>query len=364
MRRALPSLVLLASLALFVGWTQDNQSDWLKGIIYAGSGKIQLTDATGNLVGGGSGAFAGNVAIGGTLAVTGATTLRSTLNVGGAIGVTGAAALQSTLKVVSDTNIGGALGVTGAAALQSTLKVVGAESVGGALSVTGATTLQSTLFVAGAESVGGALSVTGATTLAGTLSATTGTFSGAITATSLTLSSNETVAGTLAASGTFTPGGGIVGIATNTNAPTGIIGEWGQVSRVFSAATGITSATPKNIGNAAASITLTPGDWQITAYCSYAPAATTSVSSIGCAVSKTSATTPATDTLSVPTACEIETFYSTATQVPGSGVQMGISIPSYRCIVSSNTTIFLVGYAAFTVSTMTVYGSMEVRRMR
>ncbi len=131
MKRA--SLVTVAALALFVGWTSTSTSEWFKGIIYAGSGKIQLTDATGNLVPQGNLTASGNVGIGGTLAVTGATTLRSTLAVSGA-----------------QTNAG-ALGVSGA------------------LGVTGAATLRSTL------------SVTGATTLAGALSAPTGTFSGPVT---------------------------------------------------------------------------------------------------------------------------------------------------------------------------------------
>lgn len=129
MKRFTPFITCLPLAALFAlaGWTSTSQSEWFKGIIYAGSGKIQLTDATGNLAPLGNLTSGGNVAITGTLAVTGATTLRSTLAVSGA--QTNAGAL----------NVVGAIGVTGAATLRSTLNVTGATTLSGALTATGAT---------------------------------------------------------------------------------------------------------------------------------------------------------------------------------------------------------------------------------
>lgn len=157
MKRA--ALITLASLALFVGWTSTSQSEWFKGIIYVGSGKIQLTDATGNLVPQGNLTASGNVAIGGTLAVTGATTLRSTL------AVTGAQTNSGALNVV------GALGVTGAATLRSTLSVAGATTLTDTLAVGGNTTLAGTTTASGAVTftnpsmvgVGAAVAATGTT---------------------------------------------------------------------------------------------------------------------------------------------------------------------------------------------------------
>jgi hypothetical protein len=122
-----PALITFASLLLFVGWTSTSQSEWFKGIIYAGSGKVQLTDATGNLMSAGSFAASGAVGVGGALSVTGATSLASTLS------VTGAQTNSSSLQVA------GALGVTGAATLRSTLAVSGASTFSGAISGTGAT---------------------------------------------------------------------------------------------------------------------------------------------------------------------------------------------------------------------------------
>lgn len=152
MKRFAPHLPLLALFA-FVGWTSTSQSEWFKGIIYAGSGKIQLTDATGNLVSAGNFTNGGNVAIAGTLAVTGATTLRSTLavtgtqtnagalNVTGALGVTGATTLRNTLSVANSTTLSGALLGT-SAGFSGQIDGGANVNVAGALAVTGTTTLR------------------------------------------------------------------------------------------------------------------------------------------------------------------------------------------------------------------------------
>jgi hypothetical protein len=104
----------LGSLVFLAAWTQNTQSDWLKGIIYAGSGKVQLTNANGQLATQGAISATGNVSIGGTLGVSGAATLSSTLavsgaeTVGGALAVTGALSTASTLAVTSTSTFTGA----------------------------------------------------------------------------------------------------------------------------------------------------------------------------------------------------------------------------------------------------------------
>lgn len=77
---------------------------------------------------------AGNTSVGGTLGVTGVTTL-------------------SSLSTTGNTSVGGTLGVTGATTLSSLS--TGNTSVGGTLGATGATTLNSTLVVAGNTNMNG-----------------------------------------------------------------------------------------------------------------------------------------------------------------------------------------------------------------
>jgi hypothetical protein len=85
--------------------------------------------------------------VGGTLGVTGATTLSSTLGVAGNVAVN---TDKFTVAATSgNTSVGGTLGVTGATTLSSTLGVTGATTLASTLGVTGAATLSSTLGVTG-----------------------------------------------------------------------------------------------------------------------------------------------------------------------------------------------------------------------
>jgi hypothetical protein len=120
-------------------------------------------------------ANASPTALSGTLNVTGATNLASTLNTEGAttlrstLGVTGATNLLSTLNTEGATTLRSTLGVTGATNLLNTLNTEGATTLRSTLGVTGATSLQNTLGVSGPTTLGSTLGVAGATSLASTL---------------------------------------------------------------------------------------------------------------------------------------------------------------------------------------------------
>jgi hypothetical protein len=164
-----------------------------------GANKLTVAAASGNTVVGGTltvtGAtsLSGNLAIPGNLSVTGTSTLTGATSVASTLAVTGLTSLSS-LSTSGAATIGTTLGVTGASTLAS-LGVTGAATVGTTLGVTGATTLAS-VGVTGAATVGTTLGVTGATTLASvgvTGAATVGTtldVTGAVT-----LSNNLTVTG-------------------------------------------------------------------------------------------------------------------------------------------------------------------------
>lgn len=191
--------------------------------ITLGSSTLALGSTTTGLAGLSSLGVTGNATVGGTLNVTGATTLSSTLGVtgnttlGGTLGVTGATTLSSTLGVAGDfavntnkftvaatsgnTSVGGTLSVTGNSTLAGTLAVTndlsvntnkfnvaastGNTSIAGTLGVTGAATLSSTLDVTGNLSVNSnkftVAAGSGNTAIAGTLAVTgAATFSSAV----------------------------------------------------------------------------------------------------------------------------------------------------------------------------------------
>lgn len=156
----------------------------------------------------------------------------------------------------------------------------------------------------------------------------------------------------------------LIGTQTNDNASSGRVGETLFMSRVRSAAASISTGTPLNL-TAAAKITLPPGDWWVSGAVGFLPAATTNITYIGSAVSKTSATWPANDTNCVPTAGEYMNYtsYASAGVVPGVS-ELTSLIPAYRVSVAVNTDLYLLARAAFTVSTLTVFGYLEARRAR
>ncbi|MDC0012724.1 hypothetical protein OAE29_05630 [Octadecabacter sp.] len=126
------------------------------------TGNISVNNAT----------IGGNLYVGGTTTIVGATHLQST------------ASINSTLKVGGTTTITGNSGflgtvrVSGAATLASTLDIAGNTSIGGTAKITGTTTITGnsgflgTVRVSGATTIGGTLAVAGNTSLGGTVTIT------------------------------------------------------------------------------------------------------------------------------------------------------------------------------------------------
>jgi len=126
------------------------------------TGNISVNNAT----------IGGNLYVGGTTTIVGATHLQST------------ASINSTLKVGGTTTITGNSGflgtvrVSGAATLASTLDIAGNTSIGGTAKITGTTTITGnsgflgTVRVSGATFLGSTLAVAGNTSLGGTVTIT------------------------------------------------------------------------------------------------------------------------------------------------------------------------------------------------
>lgn len=126
----------------------------------AGVDKFSVAGDTGNVVSAGTGAFAG-LDNDGVLDQTGATNITGNVEILGTIHASLGADFDSTLNADGNTTIGGTLGVTGATTL-STLSTSGAATLASA-TVTGAAT------VGGNATVTGDLGVTGVSNLTGVL---------------------------------------------------------------------------------------------------------------------------------------------------------------------------------------------------
>lgn len=132
-----------------------------------------------------------------------------------------------------------------------------------------------------------------------------------------------------------------------------LAGEIGEFVTAVTTTTGITTGTQTNI----TSISLTAGDWDVYGEISYSPAATTSFTDMYASISLTSATLDQT------------TFnyarYSVASAgVVTAGLNNVVRAGPRRVSIASTTTVFLVGFTDFTVSTMSTIGGLRARRVR
>jgi hypothetical protein len=149
------------------------------------------------------------------LAVTGGSVLTGNATVGGTLGVTGATTLSSTAAITGNTTVGGTLGVTGASTLASAA-VTNNATVGGTLGVTGNST------------IGGTLGVTGQIT--GNI---TGAVTGnASTATALKTARSITIDGDVGASATDFDGTGNITLTTTLDTVNSNVGSFGSSTAI------------------------------------------------------------------------------------------------------------------------------------
>lgn len=148
-----------------------------------------------------------------------------------------------------------------------------------------------------------------------------------------------------------TGGTAVKGTNTNDNAAAGMVGEY--IESVVDEASAI-SLTTINVVNVT-SISLTPGDWDVSACVQFLCGATTNITELRGSISLTSNT----QDLTRGRLFEVKT----APHVPVS-VRHGIAGPTLRFSLASTTTIYLIAQGVFTVSTLSVYGIISARRAR
>jgi hypothetical protein len=144
----------------------------------------------------------------------------------------------------------------------------------------------------------------------------------------------------------------VVGTVAADSAAAGSIGEYIESILAVGSATALTTATAKTV----TSISLTAGDWDLTGVVYFSTAASTSVTNT---IAGFSTTTNTLDTTAGRFA--IHTFPAL---VPGNLTGMSETLPRYRFNVSGTTTIYLIGYSTFTVSTNAAWGMISARRVR
>ena len=157
---------------------------------------------------------------------------------------------------------------------------------------------------------------------------------------------------TLSATGLISPTStiGIKGTATNDSPAAGSVGE-NPSSGVSITLAGMTTAVPVNFG----SISLAAGDWMIYSSCVFQAANTTTLTLQVCSINTVSATI-----LSVLSG-------QTAEQAliwPTTGSTNAFGAPVVHLKFASTTTVFLVGQANFTASTLTGGGLIWAIRIR
>lgn len=149
--------------------------------------------------------------------------------------------------------------------------------------------------------------------------------------------------------------GQIPGTATNDSASAGNVGEYVSSSVVFGSAISLTTSTAANI----TSISLTAGDWDISALGYFNAAGTTNIALAEVSINSTSATRN-----NATVGAFSQLAYGAAGLVLGGTGVISESIPTFRVSIATPTTYFFVGYSVFTVSTNTAYGMIHARRVR
>lgn len=156
-----------------------------------------------------------------------------------------------------------------------------------------------------------------------------------------------------AASGCNAARGQLPGETGTGSASAGNVGEYIPSTIVIGSAVSLTTTTPANV----TSISISAGDWDVSAMAYVGGGSTTTFSFCEASVSTTTATQDRTDTR------DAGIFYNNAA-VLGSLSQITLPIGPSRFSVSGSTTVFLVARCNFGTSTANAFGTIRARRAR
>lgn len=152
---------------------------------------------------------------------------------------------------------------------------------------------------------------------------------------------------------TRTAGISIAGTNTNDSAATGYVGEYVSSTVLVGSAVSLTDGVAANV----TSISLTAGDWDVWGMVDSTIGGTTNITQVSGWISTTSATFP-----TPPNSGAFATLnYQSSTHT---GINDHLQIGMTRISVSGTTTVYLSSRCSFTVSTASVYGIIQARRVR
>jgi len=140
----------------------------------------------------------------------------------------------------------------------------------------------------------------------------------------------------------------IVGVTNASNAASGSVGEYIESVVLTGSAVSLTNMTNANI----TTISLTAGDWDVWGLVAFNAGASTLYSSLAASVSVTSAT--------FGQSVNISYLPAYASPIAAGNLPTG----QIRVNVNTTTTVYLIGFAGFSVSTMSAYGFIAARRVR
>jgi hypothetical protein len=148
-----------------------------------------------------------------------------------------------------------------------------------------------------------------------------------------------------------TAGYSVAGTNTNDSASAGYVGELIESTVLAGSAVGLTTGNAANV----TSISLTAGDWDVFGNIATLPAGGTTTSLVQGAINTTSAT--------LPTIPGSGTYASFPVAI-AAGIGLVLQVGTRRLLLSGTTTVYLVAFANFAVSTMGAYGYIGARRRR
>lgn len=149
-----------------------------------------------------------------------------------------------------------------------------------------------------------------------------------------------------------TGGTSINGTNTNDDAAIGFVGEYKET--IILSGSAVNLAVSSNVYNIA-SISLTAGDWDVSGNIAFTTASSTTVQYAGGCFNTSVAING--NTLAR------NNYFGTAINTPANGAPY-LTMPTSRFSLAAPATIYLVGYAAFGVSTISAFGKISARRVR